>query len=141
MRVFDVNVLVNALRTESKHHEAAYACVDAARTGREPVVILPEVAVGFLRIVKRSDLFLDPETSDDAMTALAAWSASPQVSIREAGPGRWAAFQDLMAAHALTGGDIHDGLLAAACLDMNATLVTSDRGFGRFEGLRVELLS
>lgn len=140
MKVFDVNVLVNALRTESRHHEAAYACVDAARKGREPVVILPEVAVGFLRIVTRSDLFLDPETSDDAMAALTAWSASPQVSIREASPGRWAAFQDLMATHRFVGGDIHDALLAAACIDWQATLVTSDRGFQRFEGLRVELL-
>lgn len=140
MRLLDVNVLVNALRTESAHHEAAFTFIDEARRGAEPVVILPEIAVGFLRIVTRRDLFTDPESSDSAMSALRAWCAAPSVRIREAGVGRWSRFETLMDTHHLTGGDIHDGLLAAACLDFTATLVTSDRGFTRFPGLQLELL-
>lgn len=140
MKLLDVNVLVNALRTESPHHQAAFDFVASARRSAEPVVILPEVAAGFMRIVTRRDLFADPEPSSAALDALRVWCAAPSVRVREAGPGRWLHFENLMAAHELVGGDIHDALLAAACLDFRATLVTSDHGFARFPGLNVQRL-
>jgi len=35
---------------------------------------------------------------------------------------------------------VHDVLLAAAAIDLDASVVTADRGFSRFEGLRVSYL-
>ena len=46
-------------------------------------------------------------------------------------------FSVLLASGDFRGNAVHDALLAAAALDLGATLVTSDRGFGRFAGLRV----
>jgi predicted nucleic acid-binding protein len=37
----------------------------------------------------------------------------------------------------LRGNDVNDAHLAALALENNATLVTADRGFGRFSSLRV----
>ena len=138
MKLLDVNVLVDAFRPDAQGHDEAFAAVDLALRGREPVLILPEVAVGFVRVVTHQGVFADPTTPREAMEALDAWSASRVVAIREAGPGRWAALSSLMAEREFRGNDVHDALLAAAALDLGATLVTSDRGFGRFVGLRVE---
>ncbi len=140
MKLFDVNVLVNALRTEADQHPAARTAIAEARVGQEAFIILPEVASGFLRIVTSPRIFTDPEDSEFAMSALAAWCSGPGVRIREAGPGRWPVFAGLMAEHQFVGGDVHDAMLAAACLDLNAVLLTSDRGFLRFPELRVELV-
>jgi predicted nucleic acid-binding protein len=58
----------------------------------------------------------------------------------EAGPGRWAVFEDLVQGRDFLGGDIHDALLASASIDMDATLVTADQGFARFPALRTRLI-
>lgn len=138
MKLLDVNVLVEAFRPDARGHAAAFAAMDLAIRGREPTVILPEVAVGFVRVVTRAGVFADPNSPGEAMDALDAWSASPAVAIREAGPGRWATFSALMASSDFRGNDVHDALLAAAAIDLGATLVTGDRGFERFPDLRVD---
>ena len=137
MRLLDVNVLVDAFRPEAQGHGAASAAMELAMRGSEATVILPEVAVGFMRVVTRPGIFEDPNTPHEAMAALDAWSMAPGVAIREAGPGRWAVFSALMSSRDFRGNDVHDALLAAAALDLGATLITSDRGFERFADLRV----
>jgi uncharacterized protein len=138
VKLLDVNVLVAAFRPDVANHDAAAAAIAASVASRDGIVILTEVAVGFLRVVTRSGVFADPNTPEEGMTALHAWSMAPTVAVREAGAGRWRIFQQLMASHDFRGNDVHDGLLAAAALDVGASLVTSDKGFGRFEDLRVE---
>ena len=140
MKVLDVNVLVNALRSDTAQHARAFDLLGRARAGRDPVIILTEVASGFMRIVTRPGLFAHPEDAESAMAALRAWCSGPSVRVSEAGAGRWRRFEHLMARHDLVGADVHDGLLAAACLDLGATLATFDRGFTRFEELELELL-
>jgi toxin-antitoxin system PIN domain toxin len=140
MRLLDVNVLVNALRTESDRHQAARDLVAQAREGHEPVVVLPEVASGFLRIATSPRIFAEPEDAASALGALRAWCSGPGLRIREAGSGRWPICARLIEEHGLVGGDVHDALLAAACLEFGATLVTSDSGFARFASLRVQML-
>lgn len=140
MQLLDVNVLVNAFRPDAPKHETAFAYLSAARQGTEPVIVLPEVAVGFLRVVTHRGIFTRPDTPAAAMNALASWCNSSVVSVQEAGAGRWATFESLMTQRPMTGGDVHDGLLAAAAIDMGATLVTSDQGFTRFAGLRIQRL-
>lgn len=138
MKLLDVNVLVDAFRPDALRHDAAFAAMDLMLRGQEPTVILPEVAVGFVRVVTRPGVFVDPNAPDEAMEALNAWSMAPGVAIREAGPGRWAVFSSLMSSRDFRGNDVHDALLAAAALDLGATLVTSDHGFERFADLRVQ---
>lgn len=138
MKVLDVNVLVNGFRADAPGHSGAFAFLAHARRGREPIIILPEVAVGFIRLVTRRGLFIEPDDAMSAMAAIDAWCSAPPVSIQEAGSGRWKAYAELMLEHGLIGSDAHDGLLAAACLDLDATLVTSDRGFARFDRLKVQ---
>lgn len=99
------------------------------------------MAVGFLRVVTNRRIFAAPETLDDAVEALQSVLASPVIRMTEAGPGRWAIFEDLVRGQGFVGGDIHDALLASACIDMRATLVTADQGFARFKALDLRLVN
>ncbi|MHB8275600.1 MAG: PIN domain-containing protein [Dermatophilaceae bacterium] len=53
------------------------------------------------------------------------------------GERHWGIFHDLVSAHGLRGNDIPDACLAALALEQGATWVTTDRGFARYQGLRL----
>ena len=91
----------------------------------------------FQRVVTNPPSVASPETLDEALHSVL---ASPVIRMTEPGLGRWQMFEDLVQGQQFLGGDIHDALLASACLGMRATLVTTDRGFARFAGLDVYLV-
>ena len=140
MLCVDVNVLVCAFRADAAHHAAAVTWLDGAQRGSEPLVILPEVAAGMLRVISNPRIWPEPSPSHEAMTALDDLLASPVVTVREAPSGRWPRFVSLVSSLQLSGNDVPDALLAAAAMELGATFVTFDRGFGRFEGLRLRML-
>ena len=55
----------------------------------------------------------------------------------EAGEQHLDILTDLCAKLKLRGNDINDAFLAALSMEYGATLVTADRGFSRFSGVRV----
>lgn len=140
MKVLDVNVLVNAFRSDASAHSQAFDYISRARSGREHILILPEVAAGFIRIVTRRGIFAQPDSPQAAISAISAWCSSRVMAVHEAGPRRWPIFESLVNSYQLRGNDVQDALLAAAALESKATLVTHDRGFSRFEGLSVHFI-
>lgn len=133
----DVNVLVDAFRTDAPGHERTRAWLDEARRGNDPLVLLPEVAASFVRIVSNRRIWRLPSSTSDALAFVAAVRASPAVRWQHAGPRQWEIVDGLVRQLGLTGDDIPDAYLAAAALDVGATFVTSDRAFARFRDLRV----
>jgi uncharacterized protein len=133
----DVNVLVDAFRTDAPGHEQARAWLEGARRCNEPLALLPEVASAFVRIVSNRRIWRLPSSARDALDFVSALRASPSVRWQHAGPRRWDIFDSLVRELGLTGDDVPDAYLAAAALETGATFVTSDRGFARFRDLRV----
>lgn len=139
MIVTDVNSLVYAFRPEYSLHESAVAAITKARaSGR--LFVLGEVAVAFLRLARNSAIHADIPDIAEALAFIDA-TAIGAGGVREAGRGRWHVFQSIAIERDLKGNDLHDGLLAAACLDMNAAILTADKGFLKYPGLRVHLLT
>jgi hypothetical protein len=138
MRCVDVNVLVDAHRPEALHHDDVRAWLDGARRGPEPLAVASQVAAGFLRVVTHPRVFRDPTPPTTALEFVGALLASPAVVMIEAGERHWELFTGLCASLHLRGNDIPDAFLAAIALEQGAVWVTSDRGFMRFPGLRVE---
>lgn len=60
---------------------------------------------------------------------------SPAVRRIDPGPRHWQSFSDLCRAGSATGDLVPDAWLAALALEDRA-LITADRGFGRYSGLR-----
>lgn len=137
MLCVDVNVLVDAFRADAPAHEETRAWLDDARRGSEPVVLLPEVASAFVRIVSSRRIWRLPSRATDAQSFVAALRASPAVRWHHAGPRQWETFDGLVGDLGLTGDDVPDAYLAAAALGAGATFVTSDRGFARFRDLKL----
>lgn len=138
MRFVDVNVLVDAHRPEAPNHAEVHAWLDRARRGREPVGLPSLTASGFLRVVTHPRVFREPTPTPIALATVDALLASPAVALVEPGDRHWELFRGLCDSMRLRGNDVPDAYLAALAMEHGATWVTSDRGFTRFAGLRME---
>ena len=103
----------------------------------EPVTLPDLVAVGFLRIVSNPRAFRRPRPIEDARTVVEAIYASPGFLPAECGPRSISRMLDIVPGSTRTGSTTTDAYIAAIALEMGATLVTADRGFSRFVGLRL----
>jgi toxin-antitoxin system PIN domain toxin len=136
MLVVDVNVLVDAHRIGAPRHEAVLAWLGATRSGDEPLGIPGSVASSFVRIVTSRRVFPDPASLDVALAFIDTLMASPAVRRVEPGPRHWQLFADLCRRAAAVGDLVPDAWLAALAIEIGATLITADRGFGRYPSLK-----
>lgn len=137
----DVNVLLAAFRSDHPHHGVARRWlveqVGAAARG-EPLVLLPSVIAGFLRLATHPRVFPDPAPPAAAVGFVDALLASPGTEIPEGGRD-WAALKRLVLEHGLAANDVPDGWIAAGVRTLGTRLVTFDTGFTRLLG-RSELV-
>jgi toxin-antitoxin system PIN domain toxin len=104
--------------------------------GTETIGLAGVVLSGFLRLATNRRVFIEPteiaEAWDFVDRLMAARSTIPLV----AGPEHWTHVRALCHDIDARGGDIADAYLAAFALDSNATLISADRGFARFDRVR-----
>ena len=104
-------------------------------------MLLPRVQAGFVRIVTHPRVFAQPTPTAQALAFIEALQAAPGVD-RTPGGDQWGRLARLCRAHALAGNDVPDAWIAAAVMAKQDTLVTFDRGFGRWlSGNRLMLLT
>jgi len=136
MRCVDVNVLVYAHREDLPEHELHRTWLDLARRDPEPLGIPAVVASGFLRVVTHPKVFELPSPMEAALRFLEVLDASPATVRLSSGPGHWAAFTRLCREIGARGNQVPDAFIAAHALEVGATLVSADRGFAGYPGLR-----
>ncbi|MEO7070317.1 MAG: TA system VapC family ribonuclease toxin [Nostocoides sp.] len=139
MILTDVTVLLNALRDTSEHHAESLEYLSRTLVGSTPVGVLDETLVAVVRIASnpRAGVGVDRDT---ALAFCEAVRSAPAATRPGIGESTWSRFTALVSELDLSGNDVPDGWLAAVAMDLDATLVTFDRGFRRFPGLRLELL-
>jgi toxin-antitoxin system PIN domain toxin len=135
--LLDVNVIVGVLRADSELHAAARAWL-LGTTGA--VVALPETLAAAVRVLTNDRIWAQVPTVDEATVAVNDLVDGAQISITGSSPGAWSAFTAFVASGQLTHRDVPDALLAAQARAMDAELVTFDRGFRDYPGLRVQIL-
>jgi toxin-antitoxin system PIN domain toxin len=79
-----------------------------------------------------------PLSMAEAESHVASWLAQPCARVLDPGERHWAILQDLARHGQATGPLVMDAVLAAIAIEHGATLVTTDRDFARFPGLRWE---
>ena len=136
MFVLDVNVLIYAFRRDSPYHTPCHRWLTHALATGSQVAVPSLVELALVRIVTLPALGPAAAPLSDAFAFLAAlrqvptyWRVEPDVRHQER-------FQRLCADLDLRGNDVNDAYLAAFALEADATLVSADRGFSRFPGLR-----
>ena len=141
MIAVDTNILVYAHREELPQHAVARARLTALAEGDTPWAI-PVFCLGeFLRVVTHPRLFDPPHTIEEACGALDRILESPSVRILNPAERFWAMLAEAIREADATGNLVFDAQLAALCRENGVSaLLTEDRDFDRFPGLRTERL-
>jgi toxin-antitoxin system PIN domain toxin len=135
VKLFDVNVLVNAYREDAQHHEPCRAVVEDAVANPAAFGVSSLVLSGFLRVVTHRHVFRTPSSLVDAIEFLDILTGVPQAVPITPGPRHWDIFTGLCLDARATGNLIPDAYLAAIAMESGCEFVTTDRDFARFPGL------
>lgn len=136
MRVVDVNILVYAHREELPRHRDYRAWLAEAAAGPVGLGLTAFVTAGFVRVVTNHRIVSRPSTPEEALAFVDALRVGPAVRLVEPGDRHWSIVGDLCRRANATGNLVPDAALAAIAIEHGATLVTTDRDFARFPGLR-----
>ena len=137
----DVNVLVYAHRHDSPHHATSRAWLEGALAGDDALAVTEFALSGFVRIATNRRIFREPTPLDVAFEFCEQFLNRDDVRILRPTTRTWRLFQAACTFARISGGDVSDAYLAAQAMEHNVEFVTADRGFHRFPGLRVVLLS
>ena len=136
MDVLDVNVLVNAYRGEVAEHAKYLAYVQSLVNGSEPFAIPSLSLSALIRITTHPRIFIRPSPIADVLQFAEQLRARPNCLVVVPGERHWDLFIDLCRSGNARGGLVSDAYLAAIAIEIGGELVTADRGFGRWPGLR-----
>jgi uncharacterized protein len=138
VQAVDTNVLVYAEIRSSRHHACASDLLRSLAESGLPWAIPWPCVYEFVRVVTHPRVYHPPAPMDVVLTDLAAILASPSLVLL----GETSRHAEIMATvvrqSGATGNLVHDAHIAALCLEHGVTeLLTGDRDFSRFAGLRV----
>ncbi|MCY3842655.1 MAG: type II toxin-antitoxin system VapC family toxin [Acidobacteria bacterium] len=132
----DVNVLVYSYREDMAEHDRYRGWLDTVVNSGRPYGMSELVLSAFVRVVTNPRVFRSPSSPSEALSfARQLLSPSSCVPVRP-GPGHWAIFDGLCSRHEVAGNLVADAYLAAIAMEAGCELVTVDRDFARFAGLR-----
>ena len=136
MDLLDVNVLVNAFRRDAPDHKPMAKYLQAVCADPQPFAIPSIVFSGFFRIATHPRVFSPPSKFDDTRVFAEQLRSQSHCLTVEVGPRHWEIFVRLCQSGNARGNLVSDAYLAAIAIEMGAELVTADRGFGRWPGLK-----
>ena len=135
MLLVDANVLLHAVNTRSREHDAASAFLATALAGTEAVAFAWTVVLAFLRLSTHPAVFPKPLTSSRAGEVCEAWLGAPPAVTLEPTRRHLPLLRGLLEHAGTAGNPVGDAHLAALGLEHGATVVSFDRDFARFEGI------
>lgn len=141
MKLVDANVLLFAVNADAREHARARSWIEGALSGVEPVAFAWVAILAFLRIATRTGLFAQPLKVAKAFDLLEGWLGARNARILYAGADHPSILRVLLAKSGISGNLVTDAHLAALAIEHGAELVSFDRDFSRFDGLRPMILT
>ncbi len=141
MNVPDVNVLIGLFRPEHPHHAAARSWWATSRAAGEPFTVPEVVWSGFARVVTNPRAFTVAASFAEAWAFVESVTRQPTHRTYAAHPRTLAEFARLAGESGARGNLVADAYIAACAAAYGGTVVTFDRDYRRFDGLRVLELS
>ncbi len=141
MIAVDTNILIYAHREELPQHRAARRRLTELAEG-DALWAIPVFCLGeFVRVVTHTRIFDPPYTVDEACQALERVLASPTLRLLFPGPRFWPLFAQAAREADASGNLAFDAQIVALCREAGVgQLLTEDRDFARFTGLRTETI-
>lgn len=91
---------------------------------------------GFIRVVTHPRIFTPPASIERAFEFADALLAQPSALVVAPGPRHWEVYRRLCLAAGAKGNLAADAFIAALAVESGSELITTDRDFARFPGLR-----
>jgi toxin-antitoxin system PIN domain toxin len=140
MKLIDANVLLYAVNADAREHARAKSWMEATLSDVEPVAFAWVAMLAFLRIATRGGLFAKPLKLPKAFDLLQAWLGARNVQILHPTRDHLAILRILLKP-GTNASLVTDAHLAALAIEHGAELVSFDRDFARFDGLRTSILT
>jgi uncharacterized protein len=138
VQAIDTNVLIFAEIRSSTAHSTALGLLRKLAEGPLPWAIPWPCIYEFLRVVTHPRVYHPPIPLGLALADLGRILASPSLVLLAETVRHAEVMEQVLAHSQATGNLVHDAHIAALCLEHGVSeLLTGDRDFARFRGLRV----
>jgi len=141
MRLPDTNVLLYAVNRHSPQNAVARDWLE--RSAREPqgMAMVWVTLVGFIRLATRAAIVPEPLSTARALAQVQQWLDHPAARLLQPGPRHMDILSRLLLEAGSAGNLTTDAHIAAIAIEHNAEVLSFDKDFARFTGLRYQLLS
>lgn len=139
MVIVDANVLLYAVDLASGHHERSRSWLDKSLAGTEAVGFAWIALLAFIRIGTNLSIFPNPMSADEATGQVEAWLEAPAAVVVHPTPRHASLLRGLLRDVGTAGNLTSDAHLAALALEHGADIVSYDRDFGRYPGVKHRL--
>jgi uncharacterized protein len=136
MVIPDANVLIYAHDETSPWHDRARGWWEGVLSGSEPVGLPWVVVLAVTRLLTHPNICDNPLSPSQVRSIVGHWVSFPHVRIIHLSENALGRFFDLLE-EAGTGGNLStDALIALHALEHSARIVSNDRDFDRFRGIK-----
>jgi toxin-antitoxin system PIN domain toxin len=136
MIIPDANILIYAHDESSRWHDRARAWWETVLSGSEPVGLPWVVVLAVTRLLTHPSICENPLSPAQVRGIVEGWVSFPHVRLIHLSENALSRFFDLLE-EAGTGGNLStDAIIALHALEHSATVVSNDRDFDRFAGVR-----
>jgi hypothetical protein len=138
VKLVDANVLLYAVNSDAPHHETSRSWLDGALSGNATVAFAWVALLAFVRLSTKVGLFPSPLGIEGAMDRVGAWLDAPPAVVVEPSVDHARILGSLLGPVGVGGNLVNDAHLAALSIEHRCVVVSYDRDFARFEGVRLE---
>lgn len=132
----DANILVYAYDATSSRHEAARNWWEGVLSDGKSVGIPEVVVLAFTRLLTHPQICANPLSIQQVRTVVEGWFEFPHVRLLRLSASGLARFYDLLEEAELGGNLCTDAWIALHALEQSGVVVTNDRDFSRFAGVK-----
>ncbi len=137
----DVNILVQAFRSDAPHHAVCRKWLDGVVNGEARYGMAPQALSGVIRIATHPRVFAEPSSLDEVLAFCKILLRQPHCVVIYPGELHWDIFARLCREADARGNLVPDAWLAALAIESGCEWITLDRDYARFPGLRWRLPS
>lgn len=132
----DVNILVQAFRSDASDHILCRKWLDSIVNGDERYGMAPQVLSSVIRVVTHPKVFAVPSSLDEAFKFCNILLTQPHCIMILPGERHWEIFIRLCFEANVRGNLVPDAWFAALAIESGCEWITLDRDYARFSGLR-----